>query len=490
MQTEDNLRLGMPQEQAHREAVLKFGAIESAKECYRDQRGLPQLDLLLQDWRYGLRQLRRTPGFTAFALLALAVGIGANATVFSVVNQILLKPPAYRDPNRLVLFQSVNPRKETLEGYSSYDDFRDVQRQSKMLEGISAVSPRWSFTLLGLGAAEQVQGQWVSASLFRLLGVNPILGRTFTPAEDTPGNVQGVILSYELWQRAYGGSTSVIGTQIRIDNSSAPIVGVMPRGFRFLSEADLWVPLAPNFVNQRGRGTRYLTVAGRLAPGVTIDQARAEMSAIMKGFATKYTNTNSGFSPKLTLLRDFLTTDTRPILLMLAGAVMFVLLIACANVANLTLTRTLARRQELAVRIALGAGRMRLIRQLVSESMLLSTIGGTLGSLAGGLGHVFRSSCEMEGRAGVRRRKNRSGSARLRGTGNSILRVDGRSAPGAASVRVRSGRRNPGRGPKLNRQRQRTAHASGIDGLRDRADQCAIERLRIAVAKSDSAARC
>jgi putative ABC transport system permease protein len=381
MQTEDNLRLGMPAEQARREAVLKFGMVESAKEDYRDQRGLPQLDLLMQDWRYGLRQLRRTPGFTAFALLALAIGIGANATVFSVVNQVLLKPPGYRDPNRLVLFQSLNPKQETLEGYSSYDDFRDLQRQSKMLEGLSAVSPRWSFTLLGLRAAEQVQGQWVSASLFGLLGVNPILGRTFTAAEDTPGNIQGVILSYELWQRAYGGSASIVGTQIRIDNSTAPIIGVMPRGFKFLRDVDLWVPLAPNFVNQRGRGTRYLTVAGRLAAGVTIEQARSETSAIMNGFAAKYPNTNTGFSPKMTLLREFLTTDTRPVLLMLAGAVAFVLLIACANVANLTLRRTLARRQELAVRIALGAGRLRLIRQLVTESMLLSIIGGTLGLL-------------------------------------------------------------------------------------------------------------
>jgi len=194
-----------------------------------------------------------------------------------------------------------------------------------MLEDISAVSPRWSFTLLGPGAAEQVQGQWVSASLFGLLRVNPILGRTFTAAEDSPGNIQGVILSYDLWQRAYGGSTSVIGTQIRIDNSSAPIIGVMPRGFRFLRDVDLWVPLAPNFVNQRGRATRYLTVAGKLAPGVTIEQARAEMSALMNGFAAKYPNTNTGFSSRLTLLRDFLTTDTRPILLMLAGAVAFVL---------------------------------------------------------------------------------------------------------------------------------------------------------------------
>jgi putative ABC transport system permease protein len=401
MQTEDNMRQGMTAAQARREAVMKFGNVESSKESYRDQRGLPQLELLVQDFRFGLRQLRRTPGFTVFALLALAIGIGANATVFSVVNQMLLKPPAYRDPNGLVLLQSVNVKQETLEGYSSYDDFQDLRRNSKTLETVSGVSPRWTFTLHGRGGAEQVFGQWVSASLFQLLGVNPVLGRTFTEAEDRPGSIQAVVLSYELWRREFGGSPAIIGTQMRIDDSTAPVVGVMPRGFRFLNDADLWVPLAPNFINSRGRGTRYLNLAARLVPGATIQQARSEVTAGMNELARKFPNSNTGFSPRVTALRDFLTTDTRPILLMLAGAVAFVLLIACANVANLMLTRTLARRQEMAVRMALGAGRLRLIRQLVSESSLLAVIGGGIGLMLAGWGMLAIRALKLKGVAGL-----------------------------------------------------------------------------------------
>jgi putative ABC transport system permease protein len=342
---------------------------------------------MLTDLRYGLRLLRKNPGFTAFALLALAIGIGANVTVFSVVNQVLLKPPGYRDPNRLVLLQSVNPQQETLEGYGSWDDFQDLRKQAKTLDTISAVSPRWNFTLQGRGGAESVYGQWVTASLFNLLGVNPLLGRSFTEDEDRPGAIRAVVLSYEVWQRAFGASQSVIGTQLRIDQntatvvSTATVVGVMPPGFRFLDDADLWVPLAPNPINERGRGVRYLRLAARVAPSVSIQQCRAELAAIVLGLASKFPNTNTGFSGRLTLLPDFLTADSRPLLLMLAVAVALVLLIACANVANLVLTRTLARKQELAVRIALGAGRLRLVRQLLAESLLLATFGGAIGLL-------------------------------------------------------------------------------------------------------------
>ena len=349
---------------------------------------------MLQDLRYAFRSLAKAPGFSLFAILALAIGIGANTTVFSVINQVLLTPPAYRQSDRIVLVQSVNARQNTLEGFSSYDDYQDLRRDSKTLEAVGAESPRWNFTLYQAGGVEEVHGFWASASLFHLLGVNPILGRTFTDSEDQPGQVQSVVLSYGLWQRAFGGSREILGSKVRFDDSTPKVIGVMPPGFQFLEDADLWVPLAPNFVNSRGRGVRYLHVAGRIKQNFSIDQARAELTAIMRELEVRYPSSNSGFGPRVTAIRNYLTGDARPILLLLAAAVGFVLLIACANVANLMLARSLARRQETAIRLALGAGQLRLLRQSLAESLAVATLGGGLGLIlaqwAAYGGHVMK----------------------------------------------------------------------------------------------------
>ena len=334
---------------------------------------------MFQDIRFAFRSLAKAPSFAIFAVLALAIGIGANSTVFSVVNQVLLTPPAYREPDRIAIVQSVNARQNTVEGYSSYDDYQDLRRQSRTLDEIGAVTPRWNFTLYQSGGVEEVHGFWASASLFRLLGVNPILGRTFSDSEDQPGHVQAVILSYELWQRAYGGSRDILGTKVRVDDETATVIGVMPAGFRFLEDSDLWVPLAPNFVNTRGRGVRYLHVAGRVKPGFSVDQARADVTSLMRELEARYPSSNSGFTPRVIPIRDYLTGDARPLLLLLAASVSLVLLIACANVANLMLTRALARRQETAIRVALGAGKLQLLKQSLAESLVVSMAGGGLG---------------------------------------------------------------------------------------------------------------
>ena len=334
---------------------------------------------MFQDLRFAFRGLAKTPGFSIFAVLALTIGIGANTTVFGVVNQVLLTPPAYHEPDRIAIIQSVNARQNTVEGYSSWDDYQDLRRQSRTLDEIGAVSPRWNFTLHQTGGVEEVHGFWASASLFRLLGVNPILGRTFTESEDQPGRMQAIILSYDLWQRSYGGSRDILGTKVRVDDDTPVVVGVMPAGFRFLEDSDFWAPLAPNFVNTRGRGVRYLHLAGRVKRNFSVEQARAEVAGAMKELEARYPLSNSGFTPRVILIRDYLTGDARPLLLMLAAAVGLVLLIACANVANLMLTRSLARRQETAIRAALGASKLRLLRQSLAESLAVSMAGGGLG---------------------------------------------------------------------------------------------------------------
>jgi putative ABC transport system permease protein len=339
---------------------------------------------MFQDLRYGIRMLRRNPGFTFIAVLTLALGIGANSAIFSVVNAVLLRPLPYRDPGRLVLINYY--RAITLNDFALAAEFFEWRDRAKSFEQIAAC--RFDTAdMTGSGEPERLNAGFASADLFATLGAAPALGRTFTLAEDTMGGAQAVILSDKLWRRRFGGDPQVIGRTLTLAGQSRTVIGIMPPGFRFLEEADLWLPLALD-VNQqvsRQRDQVRVKVIARLRPGVTLEAARAELSVILdqqrQAFPQLY-NSYRDVQVRITGLSESLVGNVRLALLALFGAVLFVLLVACANVANLLLARSAARQKEMAIRAAVGAGRWRLVRQSLTESLLLSLAGGLAGLLA------------------------------------------------------------------------------------------------------------
>ena len=373
---EEKVRGGMSPEAARRAARMET-EVEQVKEDVRDVRTGALLETTAQDVKYGWRMLRKNPGFTLAAIVALALGIGANTAIFSVVNAVLLRPLPYGNPDQLAV---------VLHGGNSPvapANYLDWKKQSQTFKEMGAAE-YWSPNLTGGDRPERVWALKLTASMFPVLGVNPIMGRVFGEAEETTGRNQVVVISYGTWQRRFGGDNNIIGKQVALDGSTYEVIGVMPPSFRFApfwaTKAELWVPLS---LQERAtaRSGNSLRIFGRMKDGITLDQARAEIATITGRLEQQFPGTNRNV--RVVSLKEKVVGDVRPALLVMLGAVAIVLLIACANVAHMLLARAAARRKEIAVRIALGASSARLVRQFVTESLLLSLMAGMCGLLLG-----------------------------------------------------------------------------------------------------------
>jgi putative ABC transport system permease protein len=340
----------------------------------------------MQDMRYGLRMLAKVPGFTAVAVLTLALGIGANTAIFSVVNVVLLKPLPFHNPERLMVLSEANERQPHVS--VSYPNYFDWRQQNHVFEAMASFQPT-DFNLAGMSEPENLGGGVVSSNLFRTLGVKPLLGRDFLPDEDIKGTQPVVILSYSLWQRRFGGEPGAIGKTLALDGTPYTIVGVLPPQFVMYDGSQLYTPIGVRMGEERmtERGAHDDTsVVARFKPGVTAAQAEAEMDTIAQRLERQYPTTNTGYRVAMQSIRDQFVGDSGPPILVLFAAVCFVLLIACVNVANLLLARGVARERETAIRSALGASRFRVVRQLLTESVVLAVMSGALGLLLGAWG--------------------------------------------------------------------------------------------------------
>jgi putative ABC transport system permease protein len=343
------------------------------------------MQTIWQDLCYGGRMLIKQPGFTLIAVITLSLGIGANAAIFSVVNAVLLSPLPYKEPERLVMIRETKIP-QFPEFSVSAGNFLGWKQQNTVFERLVALTGT-SFNMVGAGDPEQLRGMRVTEGFFAILGAQPQLGRDFLPEEDQPGRNNVVVLSHRLWQRRFAGDSKILNQTITLSGRSYTVIGVMPATFQFGGpDLELWTPMAFTAQQAQNHGGHYLSAIGRLKPGVTLDQARTDMLAIAARLALEYPGPNTGWSVKLMPLLEYVVRSIKPALLVLLIAVAFVLLIACVNVSNLLLARAAGRQKEVAIRTALGARRARIIRQLLTESLLLALVGGAVGLLLAKLG--------------------------------------------------------------------------------------------------------
>ena len=381
MHIDDNIRAGMSPQEAKRVAVMKLGGVDQTKEAYRDRGTIPFIESIMQDLRFSLRQLRRNPAVTIAALLTLAAAIGANTAIFSVVNAVLLRPLPYPNSDRIVSINTTSSLRGLDDQVLSDAEFNEFKDQSQTLEKMAAYASA-ALNLGDVAEPKRIGYTEVSVDFFSVLGVTPHLGRTFTPEEDMPGYEPRVVMSYRLWQSQYASDPNIVGKTIQLNGRNRLVVGVMPQGFHFpFDDTDVWMQLNLDPAS-RILNSKYLNTIALLKPGVSREQAATEINTIYRRVREKYPQyykNDIGVGAAVVALQEKSVKGIRRALLLLLGAVGFVLLIACANVANLLLARAAVRQKEIAMRSALGCGRWRIVRQLLTESLVLSIIGGAVG---------------------------------------------------------------------------------------------------------------